>query len=242
MALLNKKQKALKTILHIIAYSSIAVLGIFLVNAYQFQQTGEWNTYYYHQTTLFKHYFQWPAFPLETWRGSWLMWLDGLAFAVALSAGILGLRYFFRPKWAINIPSSVLFSLAYLGMVIVYLLFFHSKGASGHTSILSANRYVFATIFFPVVFFYYSPLNLTIKAHALYFSLYLLILLAVLGSFAPFNFPNHLRTVIYFLMISELLWASKWKYYQWIWIGIVVLHFGLQLICYHNFLQNVWVG
>lgn len=189
--------------------------------------------------------FSWPVFPLTTWRGSKLLWLDGLSFTVCLAVIAYSIRLgynviFKKESRKSLIDFGVLFSLGYIIITTIHILFFNIKDSTGHTSLLGLNRFVFATPFFVVLLSYAKQLG-GVSSKFRNWILFITVLgLALIGVFHPNNFPNHLRPAIYISFIS-IYWIYQFKIKQF-WIVIYVVNTVLQVIIFGKFLQGLWVG
>lgn len=72
------------------AYAFFPLLGLFSVILFQYKATGVWFAYYRTQAHFWKRTFHVPEFPLTTWGGPRVLWLDGrrfFRFARLLPAG-----------------------------------------------------------------------------------------------------------------------------------------------------------
>ncbi|MEM6966946.1 MAG: hypothetical protein AAF573_19430 [Bacteroidota bacterium] len=224
--------------------TSMVVTGLMIVFWIQYEATGEWFAFFKQRD---KNSFRIPQFPLTTWRGAKLLWLDGLAYAVALSSFFLGVKifctqFFLKNRSQEKTPKAVLFSLAFLAMTMIHILFFNDKSDSTNpTSLFGLNRFVFATPFFVVVFNYFlDRLNFQHNRAKYSLFLFLILFLWMVGIFHFSNYPDHLRPLVYFLFIvSFLLLKDKFKRY---WILVYVVHISTQVLLFDKFLRGIWVG
>ena len=140
-----------KSLLNIVLYSVIAILGLAAVVIFQYSQTYTWFAFAKQQINFWGHYFRWPGFPLVSHGGEKILWIDSLAFLSGIF-GFLFLLIFFIKK-LFGAKSSLFnnkpfwFATSYIFMVTVYSLFFNFKCLNAQTSIDSINRYVFSTAF-----------------------------------------------------------------------------------------------
>ena len=74
-----------KAIWNMMIYSFVTLAAFFLVVLIQWYQTGVWFAYIKAQTMFWGHAIHWPKFPLVTWEGARLLWLDGTAFLFCLA-------------------------------------------------------------------------------------------------------------------------------------------------------------
>jgi len=232
------------TFLRILCYVLAVLAGVFIVFAMQHEATGDWFAFFHQRD---KNGMQIPSFPLTTWRGAKLLWLDGIAYMIGLSSfiycGILGWKKFISSKINIEIPPKpILFSLAFLTMTMIHILFFNAKDLYTNTSSLfGMNRFVFATSFFVIVMAYYKDrLDFSKKINSRLYIGYFILILAMLGVFIPDNQPDHLRTIIYLLFI--FLFIAYQKRFKYFWIFVVGVHLVTQVLLLDKFLQGIWVG
>jgi len=151
-----------KSLKNILLYSSVSLLGIFLVVIFQFKQTGVWFAYFKAQTHFWKRALQWPDIPFTTWDGPRLLWLDGIAIFFGLLATAILVLFLIR-KLRKAIPAdmdqsifkdkAIFFSLCYLVMAMFSIVFFNGKDEAGGTTLMGGNRYILATAFFAITLF-----------------------------------------------------------------------------------------
>ena len=229
------------------------VLGLLIVNFIQYADTQTYFAFWHTQSEQWNNQLQLPEFPLRTWGGSRRMWLDGMAFSCSVAALIFCVKtgWDWLPDWRKkanigrdNLPTlPTTFAAAYLAIIGLFTLLYHGKDPLGGTTLMGINRYFFATAFFlilwrKVVILEPHPFLLD-KNNGWYLGVFTLIMLLLLGAFSPGNLPNHLRTTAYFLFILAFL---KWQYLRGMVIAFYGLHFALQLILLHGWLQGRWLG
>ncbi len=225
-------------------YFSATLLGLFVVFFIQYEATGDWLAFFHQRD---KNGIQLPSFPLTTWRGAKLLWLDGLAFALALASflycGLLFFRKIFDLKILVKIPPRpILFSLAFLSMTMVHVLFFNDKDLeTGTSSLFGLNRFLFATSFFIMVFaFFKDQLDFSQKRMQQLFVLFILMVFAMIGIFHPSNHPEYLRPLIYLLFIAGFIFFQK-RFTKY-WILVYGVHLVCQVLLFDKFLRGIWVG
>ncbi len=124
-----------------------ALFSLLLVGIWQYIYTKRWFEFLTVQKYWNKNW-QIPEMPLTTWGFEEMVWLDGTALLLTLLAFLVSILCFYRIVR--NVQSSVfhpgfLFSIAYLSIIGLATLFY--SNTSQNTSVLSINRYVFATPF-----------------------------------------------------------------------------------------------
>lgn len=240
-------KKTFKTLQNILFYSLAVALGMMFVVWIQYDATGEWFAFFNTQSKQWGNELQIPQLPFRTWGGSKRMWLDGLAFCATFAAFIFCLKYFW--KWISNQfslqnkpPKAILFSMVYLTMAGIFTVFFHGEDPIGGTTLMAMNRYVFATPFFLLAMIYLFKNPPFEGRNWKWFWVFLFLNLVLLGSFAPSNFPNHLRTVAYLLFIFSFLFFHFRKAYSWSWILVYAVNLILQINLIDSYLNGIWVG
>ncbi len=224
-----------------------------VVQYLQFRQTGEF-------FAIFKVLKAWdrvlslPHFYLTTWGGARLIWLDGLALLTGILAGIFCLRFLvekLKNSKQKHHPA-LLFSLAYLTVVSITVLMYSGKEPQGNTSIISLNRYVFATPFFSVFLLELWKKNIAHKKSLLYFLLLSLTVWSLFGMFhgiwglENFAIPPRLGSFLYFAIVtlySGLYWLlSDPDHRTRLSPGLYMLNVMLQIFLFTTFLKGTWVG
>lgn len=219
-----------------------SIIG-FLLNliAYEFY-TGEALSFF--QQRADGNGFSWPVLPLTTWRGSRLLWLDGLAFMVAAACTFKALALTYHtirnnanPE---KLDFALLFTLGFIGTSTIHILFFNITDPIGGTSLMGINRFVFATPFFLLLLHYYYPEERTSRHRLKVIALVTLALLILIGVFLPRNFPNHLRPAVYLILMATF-WAYRHRL-RWSWKAIYLLQTVLQVIIFGKYLDGLWIG
>lgn len=149
----NDKNSWKQYLKSLVIHFSASIGSVLCVAYIQWKHTGLW--FYFLQTQKY-----WgkawglPKFPLITWGGSSLIWMDGAALFIGLTA--TAFCFFILYKTIIapeNRPShsAFNFSVAYLALIALITLFYGIS--KENTFIYSINRYVFATPFFTIFIF-----------------------------------------------------------------------------------------
>lgn len=204
-------------------------------------ETGEFMAFF--KMRVEGNSFSMPAFPLTTWRGSKLLWLDGLAFAICIASSLAVLKElysFFSKKVTRAYDTIILFSIGYICIAAIHILFFNIKDATGHTSLLGLNRFVFATPIFLLLLNYSFEKSIDFKTAKSWTIVVSTLTLLSIGVFSIENMPEHLRPAIYILVVA-LFWTYK-KTHENLWIGLYILQSILQVIVLGKFLQGLWIG
>lgn len=227
-------------------YSFAVIVGTASVVLLQHAKTGVWFAYFKAQSAHWNRQFNFPSFPLTTWDANQLLALDAFAFTIGIFSLLLAAYLFL--KWLNNKPhfieaekTSLIFSLSFLALALGSILFFNPiDGQTKTTSILSINRYLFA-----------SP--------------FLLILIQYLGNLFSRNKVNPILVIGFFCAISllfgsyhslkiGLLFLALSLYCCWLFYEIskkeinlsgyflYFLNLVLQIFLFYRFIDNKWVG
>lgn len=240
--MVSKKVKSitiLTLIIFIGTFTSFYIVGYNSGNlfAYSDSQINNWD-----------HSFSIPNFPLTTWRGYRILWLDFFGLWVVISSLIGSIIYFIRfLKQQINknINKNLLLSLSYLSMILVYILFFHPKEEStGLTSILSLNRYVFCSPFvFYLLFYFFTNRDFKVNVVLIYSLAISLLLIGV--PYSVIEGLDYLYSIIFALFLILFIGLQllpKLKSKPLICFGVYVFNCGIQIYLFQSFLKGNWIG
>ena len=230
-----------------------SLLALLVTQLIQYFQTG----YFFKFFEVQKHWgrdFKIPTFYLTTWDGVRLIWLDGLAFFVGVVCLVIcaGLLIRKLKNWSRELSPSFVFSVTYLGIVTLIILFFSCVDTFlDGTSIFSLNRFVFATPYFFVFLVLsakYFKINLK---NTLVFVIIAVIVWSLfnangyLSGLSKYTLPvfktklyfalAFLYSLVYFLML-------KVKIHQNTWSGLYVFNLIIQVYLFNCFCNDLWVG
>lgn len=226
--------------------------SFFLSQYYQYLDTGKYFGTFAVQK-FWNREMNVPQLFLTTWDSGRLIWLDGLAFLTGVLAIYFSILFLIRKIRNENstIRESLLFSIGYLGLITITSTIYTGVDAAGGTTLLSINRYVFATPFFVVFLSYLTKLNLVKVKHIVFF------LVFSLAIWSCFGFWDEIRNVIpgemsktstklYFAIVTlysfMYLLISKSKYKKLLWSGLYVFNVMLQMVLFNYFIKAIWVG
>lgn len=232
----------------IVIYTIVIFGGTFI--SFYFVGFSSDNLFAYSDSQInnWEHNFSLPTFPLTTWRGYRILWLDLFGLWIVISSLLGSVVYFvkvIKNRMNLNLDKNLLLSLSYLSMVLIYVLFFHPKEEStGLTSVLSLNRYVFCSPFVFYLMYYYFENNKT--NINLVLSGALVLVLALIG------FPikevvglTYLKTLVFVLLVVVFLIAQilpKLTKSTLVYSVIYVMNITLQVYLFQSFLKGNWVG
>lgn len=162
-----------------------ALFSLLLVGIWQYIYTKRWFEFLTVQKYWNKNW-QIPEMPLTTWGFEEMVWLDGTALLLTILALLVSTYCLYRIFK--NLPSSViqpgfLFSMAYLTIIGIATLFY--SNTLQNTSVLSFNRYVFATPFAGYFLIGLRGLNLTLKWRGIIVAGLSLTVMIAFGIFSP---------------------------------------------------------
>jgi len=196
-----------------------------------------------------KHTFNWPKLPFNTWDEKKLLYLDGFGLwiclfsLVALFFMVYKKLRFSKEEKPVYPNKPLYFSLVYFAMLFFYLVFF-SEIAGNNTAIYSANRYVMAVPFFSILF-YYMLTNKDNMGGRLFLGIVSLVIVIVnckhpldgYGAHKTLLYYSYFAgyALIYLLMQFENI-AEKY------WLVLYGVNCFLQLYLLNMFLNSGWVG
>jgi hypothetical protein len=202
----------------------IAVAGVFTVH---FRATGEWFTFFTAQRA-WGNGVGFPDLPLSTYGGDIIMLLDGAALFVGLSAGVTVLRQAFGRR---RLRSEHVFGMTALAVTALLILF--SRGGG----IFSINRFIFATLFFPLALDGWRRLRV-----------YRIDLFGFIGAWLVFSLAigsyMHIRALLVCLgtgALIALVFGALSNKNTRVLASFVLLAVSVFFICYF-YLRGNWIG
>jgi len=235
---------------HLILSIAVCIIPYFIVALIQWNQTGIWFAHTVAQINFWDHHFHIPKFPLTTWGGPRTIWLDGTAFWMGTLSSI-GCLYLFltkNKKSTLNTNNPLLFSLVYLSCSTIIVLFLNGYNEKGQTTLLSLNRYFFATPYFFIAFLYFLRSPQLSNKNYIYLLISLIFIWLLFGAYTEIDWFNHLKTIIYFSLLTitifgcVLLLNHRWFLQKRLWIFLYGGNCLLQVYLLFRFLKGDWVG
>jgi len=232
-------------------YLTVPVSGIIAVFIYQLESTGVWLAFFKVQSRLFHHQFSWPVFPLNTWGGARILWIDAFAIFFALAAGLALLIVIIRRIKKGNVDGNVpdrafVFSMAYLAICGLYILFSNGVDGGGGTTLVSANRYIIATPYFAIFLLFCNRHASTDKVFRISFFLMLALSFISFRTFGPwFSQYSELVKFIYRLFFAINIFmhvAFNTNFGKRLIPLIYMLNMVLQVVLLQQFASGEWVG
>ncbi len=244
-----KEIKKAHTIRNLAIYCGVIILTLLIVAVIQWAQTGKW-FYFIEAQVHWDNKISLPAFPLTTTHQHRQLWFDGAAFIIGIFALIQSCVLFF--KWIylksdFRINKAFAFSLVYLSVITLYILFSRTKDALGRTTIYSLNRYTFATPFFIVFILHYIRNNPLRKKDLLTIIPVIMLIILMFGAYRlPNYFDKYLLlnillmlvyTGLYLLILFKVNILNK----LW-WLGIYAINIVFQVYMYNLFINIQFTG
>ena len=226
--------------------------SFFLSQYYQYLDTGKYLGTFAVQK-FWNREMNVPQLFFTTWDSGRLIWLDGLAFLIGILALYFSLLFLIRKikNKRGTVRESLLFSIGYLGLITITSTIYTGVDAAGGTTLLSINRYVFATPFFVVFLSYLTKPDLVRMKHVIFFLLFSITIWSCFGFWDEIRnvIPNErskTSTKLYFVVVTLYsfiyLLISKSKYKQLLWSGLYIFNVILQMGLFNYFIKAVWVG
>ncbi len=215
-------------------FSIIGLLGAFSI---QFYYTNEWLSFFQEQAE-WDNALRLPSLPFTSWAGGNIVRLDGTALLVGFIA------LFVSTKWILaymkdnktKIQKDLLFSTLYIGGISLLVLMFRGG------SLFSLNRFVYATPFFLICFYYF------LKDTTWNYKQIGIFILGITLFWLSFNSWVHIQTFLKFGLVSLylatylLLGSPKKLISNTAFIICLTGNISLQLYFYYRFLNAEWVG
>lgn len=242
------KKKYLIGSLNIFILLLACFVPFFIVTLIQWLETGIWFAHSTAQIKYWDHCFHIPHFPLTTWGGPRILWLDGVAFWIGILSSVICLLIFFGKNTLTRISTPLLFSFCYLSCTTFVVLFLNGYNEEGKTTVLSLNRYFFATPFFFLAFLQFLRLPPVSKKRTALLILSLIGVWILFGAYTSIDWYNRTKTIIYFSILTLsvlgyfLILNNKWMLEKRIWILLYIANCMLQAYLFFRFLSGNWVG
>jgi hypothetical protein len=234
---------------HLILSITACIIPYFIVTLIQWFETDVWFAHTLAQINFWDHHFHIPKFPLTTWGGPRTIWLDGTAFWMGILSSIGCLYLFFtKNKNTLTVNTPVLFSLGYLACSTFIVLFLNGYNEKSQTTLLSLNRYFFATPYFSIAFLYFLRSPQLSNNNYIYLLISLIIIWLLFGAYTEIDWFNHLKTIIYFSLLTITIFGCvlflnhRWFLEKRLWIFLYGGNCLLQVYLLFRFLKGDWVG
>ncbi|MBL0049567.1 MAG: hypothetical protein IPP32_15890 [Bacteroidetes bacterium] len=226
-----------KSILRILSYIIISLIGLAIVFGIHSYYTGNWFAYF-EISKGWGGVLHFPILPYTSWGGGLIVRLDGASMLFGIFSGILLLSIYFKASFLKNtsIPKEVIFSLIYLCGITLFIML---RGGT----LFSLNRFIFACPFIIIAFNFWTKLNYDIKTKELFYIFGSIILFwLLLGSYV------HIQTFLKYFLLSiyvSLIFVIKLDNFlvrKLAFFLLITLNITFQIILYVRFLNGNWVG
>lgn len=134
--------------------SMVGLAGVCTVFGIQYLDTGNWASFFAAQATWGNH-LGLPRLPFRSWGGDLITLID----AMALFVGVLAGRTLWRTRRGGIAQLNVIERFGLAGLSITALLILFTRGGE----LFSLNRFIFATIFFPLALSAWSRIAFRVK-------------------------------------------------------------------------------
>lgn len=132
----------------------VGLAGVCTVFGIQYLDTGNWGSFFAAQAT-WGNQLGWPRLPFQSWGGDLITLIDAMALFVGLLAG----RTLWRTRRGGIAQLHVVERFGLAGLFITALLVLFTRGGD----LFSLNRFIFATIFFPLALSAWSRIAFRVK-------------------------------------------------------------------------------
>jgi hypothetical protein len=132
----------------------VGIAGVCTVFGIQYLDTGNWGSFFAAQAT-WGNQLGWPRLPFQSWGGDLITLIDAMALFVGLLAG----RTLWRTRRGGIAQLHVVERFGLAGLFITALLVLFTRGGD----LFSLNRFIFATIFFPLALSAWSRIAFRVK-------------------------------------------------------------------------------
>ena len=227
-----------KTILsNAVLFAAAVIGGLFLTLLIQHHYMNEWFSFFEAQEK-WGNYFRFPELPLNTWGGDNILRLDGSAMLVGLLACVavvIWIKNKIQGKIAAT-SKAIIFSTLYLAGISMFVLFFRGGW------LFSLNRFVFATPFFVICFFYFlKQINFDTKKIAWSF-LAVSICWLLFGSYVHIQALFKYEALTIYLLLFMLVSSKNKIISNASFVICLTGNILLLLFFYYRFLSGNWVA
>ena len=201
---------------YIVLYALPLVLGIFAFYGIQYYSTGVWNAYIQQQSTVWGHIAGGPRLPFSNLNlGVYILWFHAVCLFACVIAGIFIIKSLLE-KWKGRIimpDKGIILSIAYLTFTLILTFYFSPLASKHSTHITGVERYIAASPFILVFFYYFAEKHHYQWTHyagiLVLYNLFCLLFGSYqsLENFLVFNVGS-LMIVLYMLQASGRRWAA----------------------------------
>ncbi|TCS84256.1 hypothetical protein EDD80_12312 [Anseongella ginsenosidimutans] len=246
--LLQRTNEAPKYMRRMAVLCSVTIGATLLVFFVQYLYTDEWFVFFKVQNA-WNRSLQLPTLPFTSVGRTRILWLDGLALLVCIMSFSLGLYIFCRVlvQKKVTFNPSMLFSIAYLAIMGLVSVFYSGIWwEEGGTSLMSTNRFVFATAFF--VCFANGLLSKYPKKMPTSFLFAGLVIMVftwlMLGAYHTLpGQPNYWVTLTYFVNMSAYVLAyTSLRKFPLLLAPLYIINIFVMVILLNSHIHNFFVA
>lgn len=245
--LVELRDKKLSELLteYIIYYGIPILLGIAIVLLIHKHETGNLFAYFEVQQNVWSRNFKWPRLPFGSTKGKTLLWIDAIGFWVGCFVTILiavwSFNFLKNRKSDFKYKRAVIFSVAYLLMSFLSIVFFNPRWGIGRTVLNGLNRYMFVNPFF---FFaiYHLAKNLKLKPiHYLAVSIFSLFTWLFLENnyFLDISYVIYFACITLYILTFILFLQTKNLF---LFGSLILVNLVGQVYLFDRYINGLWVG
>jgi len=217
-------------------------LGIFIL--IQYYETGIWFAYFKTQAEHWGHVFTWTGLPFTNIEGAMKRyhWLSALAIFLNFFAFTYLIRYFWGwIKDKKSFEPNLVFSLGYLTMLLLSLIFMNPKYGNHTTNIMGANRYTFISPFFFFFLHFLFQQKFSLKQIAYVFIFLNAFLALTFGAYRSLNIFIEVGLMPCLLLLSFMFYAQNTLKNSWLLFAIMAFDFFAQMHFFQQFITPLYV-
>jgi hypothetical protein len=233
------QQKRMDALKNFVLLVLSAFFSLLLVGIWQYCYTKRWFEFLTVQKYWNKSW-QMPEMPLTTWGFEEMVWLDGTALLLTLLAFLVSTYCIYRilkKQPSELIKPGFLFSVAYLTIIGLATLFY--SNTSQNTSVLSINRYIFATPFAGYFLIGIRDLDLKLKWKGIIVACLSLIILIAFGVFS--TDLESMKGLI-FLSLYIIFYFIVILYKEIPSLLVLPIHLFLIYFLLSRYMAGYWIG
>jgi hypothetical protein len=221
-------------------YCIPSLTGLSLFIYWQYRKTGIWFAYFKKQAEHWEKEFSIPEFPLSNIEGGYWRyhWLSAISMFIALVAFCIFLKQLLLwVKGKVYSDGNLIYSIVFLSMVFIFILFFNPKYGESHTNVMGANRYIIITPF--CFYFIIYLLKHQVSCRGLLFILIGANLFwALFNGFTSLNGYLTVGLIPTLMITSFILYTNSGYKKHWLLTGIVAFNFLIQLHFFQKFIEH----
>lgn len=236
-------EKARRIVLYLLLITVVTFIVFYALYLYTNEPVA-----FFRAQKMWHRELRFPTLPFTTISGIRMLWMDGLALLVCLLATVSCIQVLYVRIIEKRIPDAgyaALFSMASLSIIGIVSTFYSGVWHNGEgTSLISINRFVFASPFF-IFFLHYMFTSLFFRQYGfVVIPVTTVSVWLMLGAYHPLKgHPAYFNTIVYFINLSAcvslytLLQKFNFLYYL-----VIIIQIFVGLYLFHQYLGFHWVG